>query len=119
MLVRWRRAIGAVLRQSAIRRSYSSNESSSSKKEEPPTANDVWTEPISPAVKVRPVLGEIARSVHSLGRTLAGGVDDAVASVSNEFYPIGDAAEADDHDLETPPAGHIDLPAEEEAPLSL
>ena len=118
MLVRWRRALGAVLRRSAIRRSYSSDESSS-KKEPPPTANDVWTEPISPAVKVRPVLGEIARSVHSLGRTLAGGVDDAVASVSNEFYPIGDAAVADDHDLETPPAGHIDLLAEDEAPLSL
>jgi hypothetical protein len=119
MLVRWRRAIGAVLRRSAIRRSYFNNESSSSNNEQKHRVEDVWTEPISPAVKVRPVLGEIARSVHSLGRTLAGGVEDAVASVSIEFYPIGDAAVADDNDLETPPAGHIDLPAEEEAPLSL
>eukprot|EP01033_Poteriospumella_lacustris_P015288 gene15288-biopygen6894 len=120
MLVRWRRAIGAVLRRSAIRNSYSSDESSSSNNEQKHRVEDVSTETISSVVKVRPVLSGIARSVHSLGRTLAVGVEDAVASVSNEFYPIGDAAVVEDRGLETaPPAGHLEMHAEEEAPLSL
>lgn len=111
MLVRWRRALGTVLRRSTLRSSYSTNESSS-KKEQTPN-EDVSTEPISSVVKVRPVLSDIARSVYTLRRTV-------VASVSNEFYPVGDVAMADDHDLETaPPPGHIEMSAEDEAPLPL
>eukprot|EP01033_Poteriospumella_lacustris_P021376 gene21376-15855_t len=104
--------MGTVLRRSTIMRSsYSTNESSS-KKEQTPN-EDVSTEPISSVVQVRPVLSDIARSVYTLRRTV-------VASVSNEFYPVGDVAIADDHDLETaPPPGRIEMSAEEEAPLPL
>eukprot|EP01033_Poteriospumella_lacustris_P015943 gene15943-11410_t len=110
MLVRWRRVLGTVLRQSTVRSSYSSTDESSSKKEQTPN-EDVSMDPVSSVVKVRPVLSGFARSVYSLRRTV-------VASVSNEFYPLGDVAVADDHDLETaPPPGHIEMSAEEEAPL--